>query len=100
MAKSSLRCGFDMRIIAVVTLAFLPGIFIATLFSASFWNFQPENDGPVVSKWVSLYWVLTAILTLGVLAAWRYVSTKNMKNLKFFPDHDLNDLPKVSSSET
>ena len=100
IAKSSLRCGFDIRIIAAVALAFLPGIFIATLFSTSFWNFQPENNGPVVSKWVSLYWVLTVILTLGVLAAWRYFSTKNMESIKLFLDRDLNDLPKVSSSET
>ena len=60
-----------MRIIAAVTLIFLPGTFIATLFSASFWNFQPTNTGPIVSKWVWLYWVITAVLTITVWGFWR-----------------------------
>ncbi|KAF2797117.1 hypothetical protein K505DRAFT_322826 [Melanomma pulvis-pyrius CBS 109.77] len=65
------RYGADMRIISAVTLIFLPGTFIATLFSASFWNFQPTNTGPIVSKWVWLYFVVTALLTLFVWSFWR-----------------------------
>ncbi|CAG5180770.1 uncharacterized protein ALTATR162_LOCUS9397 [Alternaria atra] len=46
------RYGADMRVIAAVTLLFLPGTFVATLFS-------PGNQGPKVSSWVWLYWVVT-----------------------------------------
>lgn len=65
------RYGADMRVIAVVTLLFLPGTFVATLFSASFWDFSPANRGSVVSEWVWLYWIITIALTVAVLAVWR-----------------------------
>ncbi|KAF2848669.1 hypothetical protein T440DRAFT_151375 [Plenodomus tracheiphilus IPT5] len=65
------RYGADMRVITAITLVFLPGTFVATLFSASFWNFAPDNTGSKVSGWVWLYFVATAILTLLVLSVWR-----------------------------
>ena len=60
-----------MRVIASVTLLFLPGTFVATLFSASFWDFSPSNQGSVVSKWVWLFWTITIVLTVAVLGVWR-----------------------------
>ncbi|QKX57884.1 uncharacterized protein TRUGW13939_05004 [Talaromyces rugulosus] len=86
MAKESLRYGVDMQIIAAVTLGFLPGTFMATLFSASFWDFQPDNQGRIVSSWVWLYWVLTVVLTVGVLAAWRIMSRVKADGLEPPPE--------------
>lgn len=43
---------------------------MATLFSTSFWDFSPSNDGAMVSKWVWLYIVVTALLTTGVVGVW------------------------------
>jgi uncharacterized membrane protein len=60
-----------MRVITAITLVFLPGTFVATLFSASFWNFDPRSSGPMVSKWVWLYFLATFALTLIVLGIWR-----------------------------
>jgi hypothetical protein len=60
-----------MRVITAITLVFLPGTFIATLFSTSFWNFDPRGTGPLVSRWVWLYFVTTFALTLIVLGVWR-----------------------------
>ncbi|KAH7088343.1 hypothetical protein FB567DRAFT_524190 [Paraphoma chrysanthemicola] len=65
------RYGADMRVIAAVTLLFLPGTFVATLFSASFWDFSPGNQSSKVSSWVWLYWLVTASLTAAVLCIWR-----------------------------
>ncbi|KAH7348240.1 hypothetical protein BKA66DRAFT_576155 [Pyrenochaeta sp. MPI-SDFR-AT-0127] len=65
------RYGADMRIIAAVTLLFLPGTFVATLFSASFWDFGPGNQGPKVSQYIWVYWVITIVLTLAVLCIWK-----------------------------
>ncbi|KAF2117456.1 hypothetical protein BDV96DRAFT_572128 [Lophiotrema nucula] len=65
------RYGADMRVIAAVTLAFLPGTFMATLFSASFWDFNPNNARPRVSKWVWVYWITTFGLTAVVMILWR-----------------------------
>ena len=60
-----------MRVIAAVTLLFLPGTFVATLFSASFWDFSPGNQSSKVSSWVWLYWVVTGALAAAVLCVWR-----------------------------
>jgi hypothetical protein len=44
---------------------------VATLFSSSFWNFDPRSTGPIVSVWVWLYFAVTVALTLIVLGCWR-----------------------------
>ncbi|KAJ4360005.1 uncharacterized protein N0V89_000564 [Didymosphaeria variabile] len=64
--------GADMRVISIVTLIFLPGTFVATVFSTSFWDFDPANEGPMVSKWVWLYWVVTVVLTTCVISIWTW----------------------------
>jgi hypothetical protein len=65
------RYAADMRVITAITLVFLPGTFVATLFSASFWNFDPRTTGPMVSEWVWLYFFITLALMLIVLGVWR-----------------------------
>lgn len=92
MAKSSLKYGADMQVIAAVTLVFLPGTFVATLFSTSFWNFQHEDTGKIVSKWIWLYCVVTVVLTLAVLATWRFVSRMKADGLELPPELDLGKL--------
>jgi len=73
------RYGADMRLITAITLIFLPGTFVATFFSTTFWDFSPDNGGAKVSYWVYLYFVSTIGLTLLVLIVWRRFST--MKRL-------------------
>jgi hypothetical protein len=60
-----------MRLITAITLIFLPGTFVATLFSTSFWDFAPGSKGANVSGWVWLYFVITISLTMLVLGVWR-----------------------------
>ncbi|KIX10427.1 uncharacterized protein Z518_01509 [Rhinocladiella mackenziei CBS 650.93] len=69
----------DMRIIAVVTLMFLPGTFMATLFSSGFFNFLPDRSSQVVSKWIWLYFTLTGTTTLIVFLAWYQFSKHQNK---------------------
>jgi len=52
-----------------------------TFFSASFFDFQPDNKGAVVSKWLALYWGLTVILTAVVFVA-RALLFRNRSQLK------------------
>jgi heme/copper-type cytochrome/quinol oxidase subunit 2 len=59
-----------MRIIAAVTLIFLPGTFTATLFSTSFFSFQTPDKPRVVSHWIWLYATVTVGLTMLVIGAW------------------------------
>ena len=95
IAKSSLRYGIDMRLMAATTLVFLPGTFVATLFSTSFWNFEPQNQGPVVSKWVSLYWTLTLILTLVVLGVWRIFFIRISAKIKNILDWESDQMTRM-----
>jgi hypothetical protein len=69
LALLSRKDSTDMRVIAAVTLIFLPATFTATFFSTSFLDFTPaESDH--VSSWIWLYWVLTFGLTVIVMSAW------------------------------
>jgi hypothetical protein len=71
----------DMRSIAVVTLLFLPGTFMATLFSAGFFNFIPSNSPQVVSKWIWLYFLLTSVTTIFIFLGWHLFSTRQSKEI-------------------
>lgn len=72
----------DMRIIAGVTLIFLPGTFMATMFGSGFFRFLPENSTQLVSGWIWMYWTLTFTITAIVLLSWVYLS--KMHGRKFF----------------
>ena len=78
-----------MQVIAGVTLIFLPGTFVATLFSASFWDFHPGNTGQIVSKWVWLYFVATVVLTSVVLFGWKMSSRLRNNSLDLPPEWKL-----------
>lgn len=71
-----------MRIIAAVTLIFLPGTFVATVFSTGMFDWghgDPTSSGGdggsdggsrMVSKYIWVYFMLTGALTAVVLAGW------------------------------
>ncbi len=87
----------DMRIIAVVTLLFLPGTFMATFFSADFFNFSPGDSKKVVSKWIWLYFVLTGAATLVIFAAW-YLSSKT-QNQKVLTAMNMDTRPPIPTGD-
>jgi hypothetical protein len=74
-----------MDVISAVTLLFLPHTFVATLSSASLWNFSPGNSGAKVSLWVWLYWIVTGALTAAVLCLWRGITRVNQERLSRRP---------------
>ncbi|KAJ4378011.1 hypothetical protein N0V83_000841 [Neocucurbitaria cava] len=74
--------GGDMRVIAIVTLMFLPSTFISTWFSASFWNFDPKAEGPVASKWALFHFGISIAMTLAIFIAWRNDSLARKKKHK------------------
>lgn len=60
-----------MRIIAAVTLIFLPPTFTATFFSTGFFSFYgPDGSPAMTTSMFWLYWVVTVPLTLVVLLGW------------------------------
>ncbi|RHZ65259.1 hypothetical protein CDV55_107418 [Aspergillus turcosus] len=68
----------SMRIIAIVTLIFLPATFLATFFSMTFfnWNAGLADSGrsAIVSQWIWLYFALSVASTLIVVFVWKAVS--------------------------
>jgi hypothetical protein len=70
-----------MRIIAAVTLVFLPGTFTATLFGTMFFSFSNKSTSRVVSWWIWLYFVVTVVLTLTVLIGWYCISRREKSTM-------------------
>ncbi|KAH7071317.1 hypothetical protein BKA63DRAFT_70896 [Paraphoma chrysanthemicola] len=76
-----------MRVIAAITIFFLPATFTATFFSTTFFSFNEGLDGRVYSDWLWLYFVVTLVLTavvvVGTWALWKgkekEISTKLKK---------------------
>lgn len=66
------RDSTDMRIIAAVTLLFLPGTFIATVFSTGLFDWKGEDgkESKLVSGYLWVYFMLTGVLTAVILLAW------------------------------
>ncbi|KAH8731933.1 hypothetical protein GQ44DRAFT_698214 [Phaeosphaeriaceae sp. PMI808] len=63
IALSTSRDSAVMRVIAAITIFFLPATFTATFFSTTFFSFNSSLDGRVYSKWLWLYFVVTFLLT-------------------------------------
>ncbi|KAK8863010.1 hypothetical protein PGQ11_009245 [Apiospora arundinis] len=70
IAHASKKDSSQMRYISFLGMVFLPGTFLATLFSMSFFNWIPDESPQVISPWIGLYCGSAAILTL--LTYWRY----------------------------
>ncbi|KAI1331994.1 hypothetical protein F5Y16DRAFT_407782 [Xylariaceae sp. FL0255] len=62
-----------MKIISFVTLLFLPGTFFATVFSMTFFNWQPQDGETMVSSSVWIYVVFSVAATAALLSLWYYV---------------------------
>lgn len=90
------RDSTDMRIIAAVTLIFLPGTFVATVFSTGLFDWghggPPSagsggdgGSGTMISRYIWVYFMLTGALTAVVLLAWGLFSCmQNRKMVRQF----------------
>jgi hypothetical protein len=90
------RDSTDMRIIAAVTLIFLPGTFVATVFSTGLFDWGhgdptsagsdgDDGGGRMISRYIWVYFMLTGALTAVVLLAWGLFSwVQNRKMVRKF----------------
>ncbi|KAI0427490.1 hypothetical protein F5Y09DRAFT_333297 [Xylaria sp. FL1042] len=69
LAAASSHDSAAMKTLAFLTALFLPGTFVATIFSTDFFNWQ--DSGIVVSELFWVYWALAAPLTVVVAVGWR-----------------------------
>ncbi|CZR56162.1 uncharacterized protein PAC_06050 [Phialocephala subalpina] len=69
IARESKKDSSAMKAIAVLTMFFLPGTFLATIFAMPLFNWD-SNDGPRTKDGFKLYWAIAIPLTVGVLGIW------------------------------
>ncbi|OCK94825.1 uncharacterized protein K441DRAFT_89226 [Cenococcum geophilum 1.58] len=70
IAEESRRDSASMKTIAVLTLVFLPGTSIASIFSMTMFNWNASQGQPIASKYIWVYFVITIPLTLLILLTW------------------------------
>jgi hypothetical protein len=96
-----------MKALAVITALFLPGTYIATLFSMSMFDWQggssssanstsngassSSSQSAVVMPYIWIYWVISVILTFIVITGWRIWWVKQDREFR-------EKLPKVVRS--
>lgn len=87
VAVAATRDSSAMKDLAVITALFLPGTYIATLFSMSMFDWQGVSNSSansasngtssispqssIVMPYIWIYWVVSAILTFTVIIGWR-----------------------------
>ncbi|TGJ84137.1 hypothetical protein E0Z10_g4623 [Xylaria hypoxylon] len=69
LAASSGRDSAAMKTLAFLTALFLPGTFVATIFSTDFFNWQ--DSGMVVSGLFWVFWAWAVPLTIVIAVGWR-----------------------------
>ncbi|KAF2120169.1 hypothetical protein BDV96DRAFT_566805 [Lophiotrema nucula] len=67
---ASKREASSMKILAAVTTVFLPGAFVATLFSMNMFDWFAGDGDSVVSGRFWIYWSITVPLTLMTVGIW------------------------------
>ena len=89
LAHASKRDSGAQKTIALLGALFLPGAFLASIFSTSFFNFQNglADDGgnpelPVVAKEFWVFWAFTLPITVIVVAGWIYWEKRKEKRYK------------------
>ena len=70
LAHISRRDNYAMKTFSLLGAIFLPGAFLASVFSTTFFNFQFSNDSSVVSEQFYIFWVTTLPITVIVVVAW------------------------------
>jgi len=99
IAAESKRDSSSMKTIAVLTIVFLPGTFVAVkslqslqratltllqaLFSMPMFNWQADSGTAVVSPRFWVYWAITAPLTIAVVLVWFiWIAIKDARHKK------------------
>ncbi|KAE8326415.1 hypothetical protein BDV39DRAFT_206058 [Aspergillus sergii] len=73
MAKSAFVDNTMMKTDAIVSLVYLPGIFVSGIFGMNFFNFDTNESGAMMwslSDNFRLYWLVAIPLTLTTMAVW------------------------------
>ncbi|KAF3016125.1 hypothetical protein E8E14_005129 [Neopestalotiopsis sp. 37M] len=76
IARLAHQEGNQMKMMSLVGMIFLPGTFLATLFSMSFFRWLPDDSPQMVSPYVAIYFGLTVVITAMTVFFWRWSNKK------------------------
>ncbi|KAB5571981.1 hypothetical protein GE09DRAFT_1097788 [Coniochaeta sp. 2T2.1] len=79
IASDAKQDSSHMKIIATLTMVFLPATFVSSVFSMSFFDWDPPEGKQIVSHYAWIYPVIVAAITVVVLGVW-YPFTKRVKS--------------------
>lgn len=83
IARAASRDGASMKVVAIMTMAFLPGTFLAALFAVPSLRWE-DDANTVIGRRFWVYWAFTLPLTVVVFGLWAGL-TKGEKVLKMRP---------------
>lgn len=86
LAHSSKRDSSAMKTISLLGAIFFPGVYLASVFSMTFFNFQGEASSVSSSFWI--YWAVTIPLTVLCVFMW-YMWERNTEKKYTREDEDL-----------
>lgn len=70
LASTAKEDSTAMKTLAIVTVTFLPGTFIATLFDIPVFDWEAKTSATIVSHRFWMYWAVTIPLTLLTILPW------------------------------
>lgn len=70
LAIASRRDSSSMKTLAVVTMFFLPGTFVASLFATPYFALDSDRGAVILHRNFGIYWAVTVPLTVVTLMAW------------------------------
>ncbi|KAH7170347.1 hypothetical protein EDB81DRAFT_837221 [Dactylonectria macrodidyma] len=81
IAHASKRDSTAMKTLSLMGALFLPGTYLASVFSMTFFNFE-EGANPVVSVQLWIYFAVTVPITAVIVAAWMWIDKHRAKQAK------------------
>ncbi|KAI0408742.1 hypothetical protein F4802DRAFT_548902 [Xylaria palmicola] len=78
LAHASKRDGTAMKTLSLLGAIFLPGTFLSSVFSMTFFNFK-VSDNSEVSQELWIYFVITIPLTLAIVGTWWVLDRRREK---------------------
>ncbi|KAG6358295.1 hypothetical protein INS49_014179 [Diaporthe citri] len=96
IATATRMDGSQMKQISLLGMIFLPGTFLATFFSMTFFSWIPDGSAQKISPWLALYAGLTFLLTSGTVFWFRYWSTIQLEDARKSVQEDLDKDREIS----
>lgn len=104
IAEESRRDSRAMKMIAIVTMVYLPGTFVATAFSMGVFEWTAGSGADVVSSRIWVYFLFTGVLTvltIGGFLGWAWWQERQTQMpLRKDGKKAVNGLPEASRLET